>query len=138
MPSRRRTGLRLLWFWKCQWKQVKGRCCWHLCCKNKGHWSTRNSLRYLKEWKVFLVKWQVLKNHFKIEICQLFVAECLIVIELSKPQKRCVLIDTYSLHKSSLLFCRLTKNFEFLFRRKARVTVDKQNGSLWQGKKRNV
>ena len=33
--------------WKCQLKQVKGRCCWHLCCRNRGHCSTRNSFRYL-------------------------------------------------------------------------------------------
>ena len=33
--------------WKCQLKQVKGLCCWHLCCRNRGHCSTRNSFRYL-------------------------------------------------------------------------------------------
>ena len=41
-------GLLLRWFWKCQLKQVNGRCCWHLCWRKSGHWSTRNSFKYLK------------------------------------------------------------------------------------------
>ena len=48
MPSRFFFGLRLLWFIKCQLKQVNGLWAVHLCCRNSGHWSTRNSFRYLR------------------------------------------------------------------------------------------
>lgn len=36
---------------KCQWKQVKGLWAVHLCCRNSGHCSTRNSFRYLDDSK---------------------------------------------------------------------------------------
>lgn len=41
-------GLRLLWFIKCQWKHVYGRCCVHLCWRKSGHCWVRNSFKYLR------------------------------------------------------------------------------------------